>query len=50
MQIILLERVPKLGQMGDVVSVRPGYARNFLLPRLILSTGNAGRTGEWTAT
>jgi large subunit ribosomal protein L9 len=32
MQIILLERVPKLGQMGDVVSVRPGYARNFLIP------------------
>jgi large subunit ribosomal protein L9 len=32
MQIILLERVPNLGQMGDVVSVRPGYARNFLIP------------------
>ena len=32
MQIILLERVPKLGQMGDVVSVKPGYARNFLTP------------------
>lgn len=32
MQIILLERVPKLGQMGDVVTVRPGYARNFLIP------------------
>ena len=33
MQIILLERVEKLGQMGDVVSVKNGYARNFLLPR-----------------
>lgn len=33
MQIILLERVENLGQMGDVVTVRPGYARNFLLPR-----------------
>lgn len=33
MQIILLERVEKLGQMGDVVTVKPGYARNFLLPR-----------------
>jgi large subunit ribosomal protein L9 len=33
MQIILLERVPKLGQMGDVVNVRPGYARNFLIPQ-----------------
>ncbi len=31
-QIILLERVENLGQMGDVVKVRPGYARNFLLP------------------
>ena len=32
MDIILLERVEKLGQMGQVVKVRPGYARNFLLP------------------
>lgn len=33
MEIILLERVENLGQMGDVVKVKPGYARNFLLPR-----------------
>lgn len=33
MQVILLERVPKLGQMGEVVRVKDGYARNFLLPR-----------------
>lgn len=33
MQVILLERVENLGQMGDVVNVKPGYARNFLLPR-----------------
>ena len=33
MQIILLERVEKLGQMGDLVSVKPGYARNYLLPQ-----------------
>jgi len=33
MQIILLERVEKLGHMGDVVTVKPGYARNYLLPR-----------------
>ncbi len=33
MDVILLERIEKLGQMGDVVSVKPGYARNFLLPR-----------------
>lgn len=32
MQIILLERVTNLGQMGEVVSVKPGYARNFLIP------------------
>ena len=33
MQVILLERVEKLGQMGDVVEVKPGFARNFLLPQ-----------------
>jgi large subunit ribosomal protein L9 len=33
MNVILLERVPKLGQMGDVVKVKPGYARNYLLPQ-----------------
>jgi large subunit ribosomal protein L9 len=33
MEIILLERVAKLGQMGDAVRVKDGYARNFLLPR-----------------
>lgn len=33
MQVILLERVAKLGQMGDVVNVKQGYARNFLLPQ-----------------
>jgi large subunit ribosomal protein L9 len=32
MEIILLERIAKLGQMGDTVRVRDGYARNFLLP------------------
>ena len=33
MDVILLERVAKLGQMGEVVSVKAGYARNFLLPQ-----------------
>ncbi len=33
MKVILLERVAKLGQMGDVVDVKAGYARNFLLPQ-----------------
>ena len=31
-QLVLLERIPKLGVMGDIVNVKPGYARNFLLP------------------
>ena len=33
MQVILLERVEKLGQMGQKVTVKPGYARNYLLPQ-----------------
>jgi large subunit ribosomal protein L9 len=33
MEVILLERIAQLGQMGDVVRVRDGFARNFLLPR-----------------
>src|SRR6204780_1573820 len=32
MEVILLERVPRLGQMGEIVRVRDGFARNFLLP------------------
>jgi large subunit ribosomal protein L9 len=46
MQVVLLERVEKLGQMGDVVSVKDGYARNFLLPQnkaLRATTGNMER-------
>ena len=41
MDIILLERVAKLGQMGDVVSVRQGYARNYLLPQRKALRANA---------
>jgi large subunit ribosomal protein L9 len=41
MQIILMERVAKLGQMGDVVNVKQGFARNFLIP-----TGKAMRASE----
>ena len=33
MDVILLERIDRLGQMGDVVNVRPGFARNFLFPQ-----------------
>jgi len=41
MDVILLERISRLGQMGDVVKVRDGYARNFLLPQ-----GKALRANE----
>ncbi|EAR52205.1 50S ribosomal protein L9 [Oceanicola granulosus HTCC2516] len=41
MDVILLERVAKLGQMGEIVSVKEGYARNFLLPQ-----GKALRANE----
>jgi large subunit ribosomal protein L9 len=41
MEVILLERIEKLGQMGDIVNVKPGFARNFLLPR-----GKALRANE----
>ena len=40
MEVILLERIEKLGQMGDVVSVKPGYARNYLLPQNKAVTAN----------
>lgn len=33
MEVILLERIEKLGQMGDVINVKPGFARNYLLPQ-----------------
>ena len=41
MEVILLERISRLGQMGDTVKVKPGYARNFLLPQ-----GKALRANE----
>ncbi len=46
MEIILLERIEKLGAMGDVVNVKPGFARNFLLPQekaLRATTANLAR-------
>ncbi len=41
-ELILLQRVDKLGQMGDVVKVKPGYARNFLLPQKKAIRANKG--------
>jgi large subunit ribosomal protein L9 len=42
MQIILQEEVEKLGNRGDVVTVKPGYARNFLLPHKLAIAATAG--------
>ena len=39
-ELILMQRVAKLGQMGDVVRVKPGYARNYLLPQKMASRAN----------
>ena len=47
--MILLERIERLGQMGDIVSVKPGYARNFLLPKnkaLRANSANKARFDE----
>ncbi len=47
MQVILLERVAKLGQMGDVVDVKAGYARNFLLPQGKALTASEGNIAQF---
>ncbi len=44
MQIILQEDVEKLGHRGDVVTVKPGYARNFLLPKKLAVEATPGNT------
>ena len=49
MDLILLERVEKLGNIGDVVSVKPGYARNFLLPRQKALRANAANRKRFDA-
>ena len=47
MEVILLERVAKLGQMGEVVKVKDGYARNFLLPQGKAMRVNASNMARW---
>ena len=47
MQIILLERVAKLGHMGETVKVKDGYARNFLLPRGKALRANAANKAKF---
>ncbi|SMX22177.1 50S ribosomal protein L9 [Boseongicola aestuarii] len=49
MQVILLERVAKLGQMGDVVSVKDGYARNYLLPQKKALWASAANISQFEA-
>lgn len=49
MDVILLERIEKLGQMGDVVSVKPGFARNFLLPKGKALRANAANKTHFEA-
>jgi large subunit ribosomal protein L9 len=49
MKVILLERVAKLGQMGDVVDVKPGYARNFLLPQNKALSASAANIASFDA-
>jgi large subunit ribosomal protein L9 len=46
MDVILLQDVEKLGLKGDVVAVKRGYARNFLLPRRLAETATSGRVAE----
>lgn len=46
MEVILREDVEHLGAMGDVVKVKPGYARNYLLPRGIAVTANRKNVSE----
>ena len=46
-ELILLQRVEKLGQMGEVVRVRPGYARNFLLPQKKALRANKGNLAKF---
>jgi large subunit ribosomal protein L9 len=48
-ELILLQRVEKLGQMGDVVKVKPGYARNFLLPQKKALRANKGNLATFEA-
>jgi large subunit ribosomal protein L9 len=47
MEVILLERVSKLGAMGEVVKVKDGYARNFLLPRAKALRANAANKAKF---
>ena len=49
MQIILLEKVNNLGGLGDVVKVKDGFARNFLIPQRMARRATAANIAEFTA-
>jgi large subunit ribosomal protein L9 len=49
-ELILMQRVEKLGQMGEVVKVKPGYARNFLLPQKKAVRASKANLEQFTAT
>ena len=49
MEIILLEKVGKLGNLGDIVRVKDGYARNFLIPNKIARRATAAAKAEFEA-
>ena len=49
LEVVLLQRVDKLGQMGDVVKVKPGYARNFLLPQKKALRANKANLAQFDA-
>ena len=49
MQIILLEKVAKLGSLGDVVKVKDGYARNYLIPQGFAKRATAANRAEFEA-
>lgn len=46
MEIILLEDVPNLGNMGDIVTVKPGYGRNYLIPNGLASIASRAKKKE----
>ena len=46
-ELILLQRIEKLGQMGDVVRVKPGYARNYLLPQKMALRANKANRAQF---
>ena len=49
MQIILLEKVVNVGNLGDVVKVKDGYARNFLIPQKLARRATAAAVAEFEA-